>query len=73
MSFADRFGALQERQFRLFFVGQTTSLLGDEDGEGQGDGDHPVAIATAINLAALSTPSIRGVRARASPAAAAAD
>jgi MFS family permease len=29
MSIAARLGPLQERQFRLFFIGQTTSLLGD--------------------------------------------
>ncbi|HEX9416152.1 MAG TPA: MFS transporter [Gaiellaceae bacterium] len=29
MDLAARLGALQERQFRLFFIGQSTSLLGD--------------------------------------------
>src|SRR6266508_1584741 len=29
MDLAAKLGALQERQFRLFFIGQSTSLLGD--------------------------------------------
>jgi MFS family permease len=40
VSLVGRLGALQERDFRLFFIGQTTSLLGD--------GMVPVALAFAV-------------------------